>query len=154
MVDIVKSADDNGNDTLQRGRSIVSPARVFQPPRPTPVMDAGEGIPMDFHSFTAYREEHHLALDIKDYINYLEIRLEQQGKDDRVTLNNEEDFDCCCYECEEDFNFDCNSFFDTCVKDADVDGLFSAPANEIHEPNLYDEDSEDSDDTILNLNEQ
>jgi hypothetical protein len=37
-------------------------------------MDSGEGIPMDFCIFTASREEHHLALDIKDYINYLETR--------------------------------------------------------------------------------
>jgi hypothetical protein len=66
-------------------------------------------------------------------------------------LNNEEDFKCCCYECEEDFNFDADSFFDTCVNDGNADILFSTPANEIHEPNLYDEDS---DDTILNFNEQ
>jgi hypothetical protein len=98
---------------------------------------------MDFHSFTASGEEHHLALDIKDYIKYLEIRFPGSGE-----LN---DFDCCCYKCEEDFNFDCDSFFDTCVKDTHADVLFSAPVNEIHELNLYDEDS---DDTILNLNEQ
>ena len=209
------------------------PAGVFLPPRPTPVKDDGEGIPMDFHSFTASREEHHLALDIKDYINYLETRFpgsceladfvwrskevlrnemthfdfgpscahidsfknflavcklvdspqrasteqyreaipeyerylranstvdlagfkaarEKQAKDDRLTLNREENPDCCCDECEEDFNFDCDSFFDTCINDADVDVLFSTPVNETQDPSLYDEDSDDSDDTIIN----
>jgi hypothetical protein len=87
-----------------------------------------------------------------DFVGFKAARV-KQAKDDRLTLDNEEDFNCCCYECEEDFNFDADSFFDNCINDADVDVLFTAPVNEIHDPNLYDEDSDDGDDTILNLDD-
>jgi hypothetical protein len=200
-------------------------------------MDAGDGISMDFHRFTASHEENHLALDIKDYISYLETRFpdsyelddfvwrsgealrkdmtnfdfvacradikgfenwlavwcrhndrsrredtelyreavrqyghylsvyapvdfmafkaarEKQAKEDRLILSSEDNPDCDYDYCGQDFdNFDRDSFSDTSLDDVDVDVdvLFSTSVHETHDPNLYDEDSDDSDDTILN----
>jgi hypothetical protein len=79
------------------------------------------------------------------------VAREKQEKENRLTLNTEENPDCDCDYCEQDFdNFDRDSFFNTSINN---DVLFSTPINEIHEPNIYDEDSDDSDDTILNLTE-
>jgi hypothetical protein len=54
---------------------------------------------------------------------------ENQAEDDWLILDNEEDCNCCCYECEESFNSDADSFFDTWVNDTDVNVLFTAPVN-------------------------